>query len=89
MQICLKQWVHCIQKLYQWNEKSLQDLQQGNIDFGFTARELHPTADARLNNLPEGIVKNSVFRPVISCRIGNPRLQEHWSGLRIARSPPL
>lgn len=48
-------------EIYDWTEKSLLDLQQGQIDFGITARELHPTADFRLNNLPEGIAHQLLF----------------------------
>ncbi|PKH07586.1 LysR substrate-binding domain-containing protein [Moritella sp. Urea-trap-13] len=48
-------------EIYGWNEKSLLDLQQGQIDFGITARELHPTADFRLNNLPDGIAHQRLF----------------------------
>lgn len=48
-------------EIYCWNEKSLLDLQQGQIDFGITARELHPTADFRLNNLPDGIAHQRLF----------------------------
>jgi len=48
-------------EIYDWTEKSLSDLQQGQIDFGITARELHPTADFRLNNLPDSIAHQLLF----------------------------
>jgi len=62
--------------IYGWGEKSLQDLQQGKIDFGFTARELHPTADFRLNNLPEGIAHTRIYEDNQVClvRCGHPIL---------------
>ncbi|QUM91172.1 LysR family transcriptional regulator [Moritella sp. 36] len=70
--------------IYDWNEKSLLDLQQGQIDFGITARELHPTADVRLNNLPEGIAHQRLFTDNQVCLIreNHPMLASinagHW-----------
>ena len=71
-------------EIYGWNEKSLLDLQQGQIDFGITARELHPTADFRLNNLPEGIAHQRLFTDNQVClvRSDHPLLASinagHW-----------
>lgn len=61
---------------YGWNEKSIQGLLQGKIDFGLTARDLHPTSDYRLNNLPTGINQNTLFTDKQIClvRKGHPIL---------------
>ncbi len=61
---------------YGWTEKSLQALQQGQIDFGITARELHPTSSLRLTELPEGIVHKRLFtdKQVCLVRQGHPIL---------------
>lgn len=70
-------------EIYGWNEKSLLDLQQGQIDFGITARELHPTADFRLNNLPEGISHQRLLTDNQVClvRSGHPLLESINAGL--------
>ncbi|GLS92136.1 LysR family transcriptional regulator [Psychromonas marina] len=54
---------------YGWNEKSMQGLLQGEIDFGITARDLHPTSDYRLNNLPYGIVQTTLFTDKQVCLV--------------------
>lgn len=54
---------------YGWNEKSMQGLQQGQIDFGITARDLHPTSDYRLNNLPYGISQTTLFTDQQVCLV--------------------
>ncbi|MCP4324591.1 MAG: LysR family transcriptional regulator [Psychromonas sp.] len=61
---------------YGWNEKSMQGLLQGQIDFGITARDLHPTSDYRLNNLPQGIQQTTLFKDQQVClvREGHPAL---------------
>ncbi len=55
--------------IYGWTEKSMQDLQQGQIDFAITARDLHPISDYRLNNLPEGIVQRHLFTDQLICLV--------------------
>lgn len=55
--------------IYGWTEKSMQDLQQGQVDFGITARDLHPTSDYRLNNLPEGIMQTTLFTDKQICLV--------------------
>jgi DNA-binding transcriptional LysR family regulator len=61
---------------YGWTEKSMQALQQGQIDFGITGRELHPTSASRLNKLPDGIVHTLLFTDSQVClvRQGHPVL---------------
>jgi DNA-binding transcriptional LysR family regulator len=54
---------------YGWNEKSMQGLLQGQIDFGITARDLHPTSDYRLNNLPYGISQTTLFTDQQICLV--------------------
>lgn len=54
---------------YGWSEKSMQGLLQGQIDFGLTARDLHPTSDYRLNNLPEGITQTTLFTDQQVCLV--------------------
>ncbi len=46
---------------YVWMEKSMQALQQGQIDFGMTGRDLHPQSDFQLKRLPEGIAHQTLF----------------------------
>lgn len=62
---------------YGWNEKSMQGLLQGQIDFGITARDLHPTSDYRLNNLPYGITQTTLFtdRQICLVRKNHPILK--------------
>jgi DNA-binding transcriptional LysR family regulator len=54
---------------YGWSEKSMQSLLQGQIDFGLTARDLHPTSDFRLNNLPDGIEQTTLFTDQQVCLV--------------------
>ena len=65
----LKQAPKIILDIYGWTEKSMQDLQQGQIDFAITARDLHPISDYRLNNLPEGITQTSLFTDQQTCLV--------------------
>lgn len=59
---------------YGWSEKSMQGLMKGEIDFGITARDFHPTSDYRLNNLPYGIMQTTLFTDQQVClvRAGHP-----------------
>ncbi|PKF60509.1 LysR family transcriptional regulator [Psychromonas sp. psych-6C06] len=63
---------------YGWNEKSMQGLSKGELDFGITARDLHPTSDYRLNNLPAGINQTTLFTDEQVClvRHGHPILEK-------------
>ncbi|MGL5408864.1 MAG: LysR family transcriptional regulator, partial [Shewanella sp.] len=54
---------------YVWTEKSMQDLQQGQIDFGIAGRDLHPLADPRMHRLPEGIVCQTLFTDTQVCLV--------------------
>ncbi len=54
---------------YCWNEKSMHGLLQGQIDFGLTARDLHPTSDYRLNNLPYGINQTTLYTDQQVCLV--------------------
>lgn len=67
---------------YGWNEKSMQGLLQGQIDFGITARDLHPTSDYRLNNLPDGINQTTLFTDQQIClvRKNHPILEKVQNG---------
>ncbi|MBW0279680.1 LysR family transcriptional regulator [Shewanella xiamenensis] len=46
---------------YVWTEKSMHDLQQGQIDFGISGRDLHPLSDSHTDRLPEGIACQTLF----------------------------
>lgn len=63
--------------IYGWNEKSMQELQLGQLDFALTARDLHPASDYRLNNLPAGINQTTLFTDKQIClvREGHPILE--------------
>lgn len=67
---------------YGWNEKSMQGLLQGQIDFGITARDLHPTSDYRLNNLPYGINQTTLYTDEQVClvRKNHPILEQLKKG---------
>jgi len=54
---------------YGWNEKSMQELLQGQIDFALTARDLHPISNYRLNNLPFGINQATLFNDKQTCLV--------------------
>ncbi|AGH81862.1 regulatory protein LysR:LysR substrate-binding protein [Psychromonas sp. CNPT3] len=55
--------------IYSWNENSMRAIQQGKIDFGLSARDLHPDSDFRLNNLPDGIVFETLFTTKQICLV--------------------
>lgn len=46
---------------YVWTEKSMHDLQQGQIDFGISGRDLHPLSDSQTDRLPDGISCQTLF----------------------------
>lgn len=61
---------------YLWLEKSLPALQQGQIDFGITGRDLNPQSDLIIDRLPEGIAYQTLFKDHQVClvRQGHPIL---------------
>lgn len=54
---------------YVWTEKSMHDLQQGQIDFGISGRDLHPLSDPQIDRLPEGIACQTLFTDEQVCLI--------------------
>ncbi|MCG9697884.1 LysR family transcriptional regulator [Shewanella sp. Isolate11] len=46
---------------YLWTEASIAGLQQGQIDFGITGRDMHPQSDLIIDRLPEGIAHQTLF----------------------------
>ena len=65
----LSQAPQIVLDIYDWTEKSMQDLQQGQIDFAIAARELHPKSDYQLNNLPDGITQTLLFSDTHVCLV--------------------
>ena len=65
----LRQAPQIVLDIYDWTEKSMQDLQQGQIDFAIAARELHPKSDYQLNNLPDGITQTLLFSDTHVCLV--------------------
>ncbi|WP_144211522.1 LysR family transcriptional regulator [Shewanella donghaensis] len=69
---------------YVWNEKSMQDLQLGQIDFGIAGRDTHPQADFKKEQLPDGIKYQTLFKDKQVClvRQDHPILEKinagHW-----------
>ncbi|WP_285163657.1 LysR family transcriptional regulator [Shewanella goraebulensis] len=61
---------------YVWTEKSMQDLQLGQIDFGIAGRDTHPQADLKIEQLPDGIEHQTLFKDKQVClvRKGHPML---------------
>ncbi|WP_028763642.1 LysR substrate-binding domain-containing protein [Shewanella colwelliana] len=54
---------------YLWMEKSLPALQQGQIDFGITGRDLNPQSDLIIDRLPEGIAHQTLFKDHQVCLV--------------------
>ncbi|WP_076538158.1 LysR family transcriptional regulator [Shewanella sp. UCD-KL21] len=54
---------------YVWTEKSMQDLQLGQIDFGIAGRDTHPQADFKIEQLPDGIKYRTLFKDKQVCLI--------------------
>ncbi|WP_394390946.1 LysR substrate-binding domain-containing protein [Shewanella woodyi] len=46
---------------YVWMEQSIQSLQNGQIDFGISGRDLHPQSDFQIDHLPDGIAHQTLF----------------------------
>jgi DNA-binding transcriptional LysR family regulator len=69
---------------YVWTEKSMQDLQQGQIDFGLAGRDIQPHTDVNVEHVPEGIESQTLFNDHQVClvRKDHPILQTvtagHW-----------
>ncbi|WP_094752297.1 LysR family transcriptional regulator [Psychromonas sp. CD1] len=55
--------------VYAWNELSMRAIQQGKIDFGISARDLHQDSNLNLNNLPDGIVFETLFTTKQICLV--------------------
>lgn len=68
---------------YLWNEKSMQDLQQGQIDFGIAGRDIHPQSNFRVEQLPDGLEYQILFNDFQVClvRKGHPILSQVDQGL--------
>jgi DNA-binding transcriptional LysR family regulator len=62
---------------YVWTEKSMQALQQGQIDLGISGRDLQPSSSFHFSQLPEGILYQTLFQDHQVClvREGHPALQ--------------
>ncbi|MBQ4890194.1 MULTISPECIES: LysR family transcriptional regulator [unclassified Shewanella] len=54
---------------YVWTEKSMQDLQLGQIDFGIAGRDTHPQADLKIEQLPDGIEHQTLFKDKQVCLV--------------------
>lgn len=54
---------------YVWTEKSMHDLQLGQIDFGISGRDLHPLSDFQVDRLPEGIAYQTLFTDEQVCLV--------------------
>ncbi|MCL1090612.1 LysR family transcriptional regulator [Shewanella profunda] len=54
---------------YVWTEKSMHDLQQGQIDFGISGRDLHPLSEPQIDRLPEGIACQTLFTDQQVCLV--------------------
>jgi DNA-binding transcriptional LysR family regulator len=63
---------------YLWTEKSMQDLLQGQIDFGIAGRDIHPQSNFRVEKLPEGLEHKTLFNDFQVClvRKGHPILTQ-------------
>ncbi|QYJ75202.1 MULTISPECIES: LysR family transcriptional regulator [Shewanella] len=61
---------------YVWNEKSISDLQLGQIDFGIDGIDLQPEANFRIDSLPEGICHQTLYQDQQIClvRQGHPAM---------------
>ncbi|MBB1322300.1 MULTISPECIES: LysR family transcriptional regulator [Shewanella] len=67
---------------YVWTEKSMQDLQQGQIDFGLAGRDIYPQTDVNIEKVPEGIESQTLFNDHQVClvRKDHPILQQVKAG---------
>ncbi|QSX29936.1 LysR family transcriptional regulator [Shewanella cyperi] len=67
---------------YMWSEKSISDLQLGQIDFGIDGIDLQPQSNFHIDNLPEGICHQTLFTDSQVClvRQGHPLLALHQAG---------
>ncbi|MBT1445235.1 LysR family transcriptional regulator [Shewanella sp. JM162201] len=61
---------------YMWSEKSLSDLQLGQIDLGIDGIDLKPQSDLGIDSLPEGICHQILYHDIQLClvRKGHPAL---------------
>ncbi|AZQ12450.1 LysR family transcriptional regulator [Shewanella khirikhana] len=67
---------------YMWNEKSISDLQLGQIDFGIDGIDLQPQSNFSIDSLPEGISHQTLYHDHQLClvRVGHPALALHQAG---------
>jgi DNA-binding transcriptional LysR family regulator len=69
---------------YGWTEKSIYDLQHGQIDFGIAGRDMHPHSQFKEDNLADGLQYQTLFSDNQVClvRKDHPILsalqQGHW-----------
>ncbi|NMH65063.1 LysR family transcriptional regulator [Shewanella salipaludis] len=56
---------------YVWAENSMQDLLQGQIDFGISGRDLQPLSNFHRDNLPEGIAHRILYQDHQVCLVRN------------------
>jgi len=54
---------------YVWTEKSMQDLQQGQIDFGIAGRDVQPHTNVNIEQVPEGIECQTLFSDQQVCLV--------------------
>lgn len=63
-----------------WDAQSLQGLADGQFDLALTIRELYPSTDQQLTQLPPGIAFQTLFTDEHVCllRAGHPALRKPW-----------
>ncbi|MGL4456697.1 MAG: LysR family transcriptional regulator [Plesiomonas sp.] len=63
-----------------WSALSLQGLAEGQFDLAFTIRELYPSTDQQLNQLPAGLCFETLLTDEHVCllRAQHPVLQQPW-----------
>ncbi|WP_413113019.1 LysR substrate-binding domain-containing protein [Thaumasiovibrio sp. DFM-14] len=64
----------------QWGKQSFQKILNGEVDFGITGKDIHPS-DAKLTMLPpQGIASHELYRDHQCClvRPDHPALKKHW-----------
>ncbi|MCL1050547.1 LysR family transcriptional regulator [Shewanella abyssi] len=54
---------------YVWTENSTLAIQQGQIDFGISGRDLHPQSAFQIERLPEGIAHQTLFTDEQVCLV--------------------
>jgi len=54
---------------YGWNEKSIYDLQHGQIDFGIAGRDVHPQSQFKADELADGLEYQTLFNDKQVCLV--------------------